>query len=341
MAKKKSELEDVYIGNRPIGPGKPCFIIAEAGSNHNGDLRMAKRLVRAAAKAGADAIKFQLFTPELSNNSEVKNILKRYMFKKEWLETLLQYALDQEILFLATPFDKEAVDLLESIAVPVHKVSSGDVTYHSLLAYVARIKKPIFLSVGMATDSEIATALKIMNSAGADKKIVLLHCVSSYPAKPEDAFLERIKQLRKNFRIPVGYSDHTIGIHISLSSIAYGACVIEKHFTLDRKQEGPDHSFAIEPGELRDLVSLVGDIEKARGENLSMPLACERLGLEFGRRSVYAARNIPAGAPIREQDIKVVRPVEGIPADQYDRILGKKAILAIKSGEALTWEKLA
>ena len=337
---KISKRNNITIGNRVVGYHKPCFIIAEAGSNHNGDLKMAKKLISTAAEMGADAIKFQLFTADgLSSDRKVQQILKKYEFKREWLFSLKKYADSKRIMFLATPFDEEAVDLLGNVGVAAFKVASGDLNYLELLKFVAKKKKPIFLSVGMAADTEINEAIDTIRSEG-NNEIILLHCISDYPASPEYVNLLRIEKLRNKFSLPVGFSDHTLGIHISLSSVCFGAVVIEKHFTLNRKLHGLDHSFAIEPPELQAMVKFVREIEVAKGDGIRRLLKCEEKGLFLGRRSIFARRDIIKNSFISEDDLKVVRPCIGISPKFYSQVVGKKSRQTIKSGEPITWGKI-
>lgn len=340
--KRKEKKDYVKIGDKKIGYGYPCFIIAEAGSNHNGKFSTVKRLISVAAERGADAIKFQLFTPEcLSNDTATQRILRRYEFKREWLPSLKQYADSKGIIFLATPFDEEAVDALNGVGVEAYKIASGDLNYSKLLIAVAKKDKPIILSVGMATKKEIQDAIEVIKSAG-NNKIILLHCVADYPTKPGDANLLRIKTLRKTFGLPVGFSDHTQGIHIALSSICLGAVVIEKHFTLNRNQRGPDHPFAIEPDELDALVKGTRDIGNAMGDGILRPLKCEKTGLLLGRRSLYAKKYILKGEIISEDNIKVVRPSSGgVPPEFYNAVIGEKARCNIKCNDPITWEKIS
>lgn len=337
----KNKVDYIRIGKKLIGKGRPCFIIAEAGSNHNCDLRTAKRLISVAAKMGADAIKFQLFTAEgLSNDRETQRVLNKSEFKRKWLPGLKKHADSKGIIFLATPFDEEAVNLLESIKIDAYKVSSGDLPHFKLISSIAKRKKPIFLSVGMATEDEIKEAVKTIQFSG-NNKIVILHCIADYPVQPKDVNLLRIESLRNSFGLPVGFSDHTLGIHIAVSSVCLGTVAIEKHFTLDRSQIGPDHSFAIEPNELQSLVSHVRDLEIARGDGKKRSLKCEEKGLLLGRRSLFAQRDIMKDNVILEDDIKIVRPSIGISPKSYHSVIGKKTKRTIKCGEPITWEKIS
>jgi len=331
----------VKIGSRNIGKGRPCFIIAEAGSNHNGNLVIAKKLIDSAAEMGADAIKFQIFTAEsLSNDKATQDILRKYEFRKSWISSLNKHARSKGIMFFATPFDMSSTDALSEIGVKAFKIASGDLTYLNFIEYIARKKKPIILSVGMATEQEIKNALKVIFSTG-NRNVILLHCIADYPTRPEDANIKCIASLQKLFNVPVGYSDHTLGVHISMAAVCLGAAVIEKHFTLSRKMKGPDHPFAIEPNELKELVRGIRDIERAGGDGRKRPAKCEIQGLRLGRRSLFAAREIPKGKIINQADIKAVRPSIGIGANFYDSVVGKKARQKITCGEPIKWIKIA
>jgi sialic acid synthase SpsE len=332
---------NVKIGNKMLGPGKPCFVIAEAGSNHNGNLATAKKLVRVAAKKGADAIKFQLFTGKgLSNDKDTQEILEKFEFKRKWLSSLKKYADSLGIIFLATPFDEQALDDLESIGVCAYKISSGDLTYLSFIRKIAKKGKPVILSVGIGSDKEIQTALDVICSTG-NRKVLLLHCIAAYPTKPVDVNLKRISYLRKKFGFPVGFSDHTLGIHIPLAAVSLGVVAIEKHFTLDRKTSGPDHFFAIEPDELCELALKSKDIQEALGAEQYDRLKAEKIGFALGRRSLFARKDISKGQIISNDDVKIVRPNIGIQPQELDKVVGKKARKKICESEPLTWQKLS
>jgi len=254
------------------------FIIAEAGSNHNQDFDMAIKLIDVAAEAKADAVKFQIYSadtlypkralkfPSLRGEN-VYNLLKSTEFPRERLPELSEYAAKKGIMFLATPFDCAAVGELDEIGVPAFKIASFEITDLDLLKYTASKQKPMIVSAGMANMGDIEDAIGAIRSVGNDD-IVLLHCNSLYPTPPDAVNLRAIATIREAFKLPVGFSDHTLGIHISLAAAAMGACVIEKHFTLDRSLPGPDHSFAIEPDELKEMVRCIREIDTAKGSGI-------------------------------------------------------------------------
>ena len=345
----------VKIAGRLIGEGKPCFIIAEAGVNHNGDVNLAKKLIDVARKAGADAVKFQTFsTEELVTAGAEKARYQREttgadgaqfeMLQKLELgpgdfKKLSVYAREKDIIFLSSPFDKGSADLLDNLGVPAFKVPSGEITNFPLLKYIARKKKPVILSTGMSTLDEIKEAVEIIRREGS-KEIVLLHCVSCYPARVEDMNLKVMETLRRTFGLPVGLSDHTVGIYIPVAAVALGACVIEKHFTLDKKLPGPDHQASLEPGELREMVKAIRDVEKALGDGLKRLTDEEEANKKAARRSLVAGVDIPAGAVITEEMLDIKRPGTGLEPRFINSVIGKKAKKKIASGEVITLDKV-
>lgn len=341
----------VNVGNKFIDEGEPCFIIAEAGINHNGDINLAKKLIGAAKDARADAVKFQTFKAE---NVVIKNaekaeyqktvkeesqygMLKKLELTEEDFEELADYAKEKDILFLSSPFDKESVDLLYELDVPAFKIGSGEITNFPLLRYVAKKEKPIILSTGMATLGEVEEALKVIRSEGV-KDIILLHCVSNYPARIEDINLRAMETLKQAFKLPVGFSDHTLGITASMAAVAFGACVIEKHFTLDRNLPGPDHKASLEPDELKEMVKAIRDVEKSLGDGIKRPTKDEEEIKRVARRSIVAKVDIPEGAIITEEMLDIKRPETGIPPKYMERIVGRKAKENIKKDKSITWK---
>ena len=337
---KTMSKKEFRIGSKWIGRGSPCFIIAEAGSNHNGDLTTAKKLIATAARIGADAIKFQLFKgEELSAESKIQEILKRYEFKRKWLGILNDFSEEKGIIFFATPFDEKAVDELTLIDVPVFKIASGDLTNFPLIEYIASKKKPIILSVGVGTLKEINESLKIIYQKG-NHGVSLLHCVADYPTRIEDVNLRVIETLKSQFKIPVGFSDHTMDTTIPALAVSQGACIIEKHFTLSRRLKGPDHPFALEPEEFRTMVENIRKTEKALGTPIKGMTPTERGVLKTGRRSLYAKRFIPRGMMIQKEDIAILRPNQGIPPSDLNKVIGKMAKRNISLFEAIKWKDL-
>jgi len=334
---KKIKVEDKWIGE-----GEPTFIIAEVGSNHDGSLKQAKRLIELARQAGADAVKFQSFQAEkLINRQKLPDAyrkISRLFLPDEWHFKLAEYAKDQEIIFLSTPFDIERANLLNEIGVGAFKIASGDLTFYSLIEHIARFKKPILLSTGMAYLDEVEKAVNVIKGEN-NEEIVLLHCVSTYPAKLEDANIRAMVSMRDIFNLPVGFSDHTPGYVTSLGAVALGACVIEKHITLSRNLDGPDHPFALEVDEFAEMVKKIRDLEKALGDGEKKPTSAEMPERKFARRGIYARCDIPRGTILKHEMIKMVRPAcDGF--KDLREILNKKTKVNIKKDELITAEKI-
>jgi len=333
-------MKKIRIGNNLVGDEEPCFIIAEAGSNHNGSLEQAKELIDVAGESGVDAVKFQIFKAEkLSADKTIQKILKRFEFRREWINELSEYAKGKNIMFLATPFDVEAVDLLDKVNVPAFKIASGDLTNLPLIKYIAKKGRSIILSVGLGSIEEIRETLDVIYSTE-NKNVALLHCITSYPTKSDDVNLNVIKTLKQKFQVPVGFSDHTMEVNIPIGAVVLGANIIEKHFTLDRKLEGPDHPYALEPEELEIMVKGIRDVEKALGSGIKNIVDSEKQGLVEGRRSVYAKVNISKGTNITKDMLSILRPAVGIAPKYIDKIIGKKAKKDIKPYEPILWDKI-
>jgi len=297
------------IGDELIGEEEPCFIIAEAGVNHNGSVELAKKLIDAAKDAGADAVKFQTFKAESvvvkdAQKAEYQKettgegsqyvMIKKLELAEEDFRELADYAEKKDIMFLSSPFDKDSVDLLHELDVPAFKVGSGEITNLPLLRYIAKKGKPIILSTGMSTLGEIEEALDVIRSEGVED-IILLHCVSNYPARIEDVNLRAMGTLKQAFKLPVGFSDHTLGITAPIAAVALGACVIEKHFTLDRNLPGPDHRASLEPDELKEMVKAIREVEKALGNGIKKPTKEEEKIKKVAGRSIVAKVDISKG----------------------------------------------
>ncbi len=333
------------------------LVIAEAGVNHNGDLEIARRLIAAGAEAGADAIKFQTFradevaSPQAAKaeyqnrNSRAQgqsqfDMLRSLELGRDAHFELANYAKQKGILFLSSPFDRQSADLLDEIGVPLFKLGSGEITNLPLLRHVARKRRPVILSTGMATLDEVAHAVRIMQVAG-NEDIVLLHCVTQYPAPAAEVNLRAMQAMAATFHLPVGYSDHTEGNEIALAATALGACCIEKHFTLSRAMQGPDHPASQEPRELKALVNGIRSIELALGDGIKRPAPCEMSNRLLVRRSVFAAEEIPAGQVLTAAMLACKRPGTGIPAEQFDDLVGRKAARRFGAGEMLDWDALS
>lgn len=345
----------VRIGNHTVGVGEPCFVIAEAGVNHNGDLELARQLVDVAVQAGADAVKFQTFKADRlvtafapkaryqvettgSQESQLEMIRRLELSDADHRE-LSNYCQQRGTLFLSTPFDEESAELLDDLGVPGFKISSGDLTNLPFLDFVGRRRKPILLSTGMSTLKEVGEAVAVIKNAGCDQ-LILLHCVSNYPADPPDANLRAMQTMADAFQVPVGYSDHTPGIEVALAAVAMGACIIEKHFTVDRALPGPDHRASLEPTDLAALVRGVRIVEAALGHGRKEPAASEADTAAVARRSLVAARDLPAGTVLTEELIAVKRPGTGFPPAMRSQLVGRKTSRDVSAGSLFTAEML-
>lgn len=328
------------------------YVIAEAGVNHNGEMTKAIKLIEMAKKAGADAVKFQTFKSEkvISRNAKMaiyqkKNIGKETsqieMVKKLELSydefiSLKNYCDKIGIVFLSTPFDNDSVDFLSEI-VPFFKIGSGELTNLPFLAHVASNKKPILLSTGMSKLGEVEKALEIIECSGNDN-IALLHCTTNYPCPYEEVNLRAMLTLGAAFKIPVGYSDHTLGIEIPIAAVAMGAKIIEKHFTLDRQLPGPDHKASLEPAEMALMVRSIRNVEAALGNGIKRPNASEFETMTVARKSLVALRSMKAGEVVTVDDIAIKRPGDGLEPSFMQIIVGKKLIKAISQDSLFTWE---
>lgn len=345
----------IDIAGRPVGDGHPCFVIAEAGVNHNGSPDLARQLIDAAAEAGADAVKFQSFHAEvLATASAPKapyqvettgaagtqlEMLRALELDGTVFADLCGYCETRRIRFLSTPFDEESADMLAGLGVPAFKISSGELTNVQLLAHVARFGKPLIVSTGMASMSEVETAVRTVRAAGGTQ-LALLQCVSSYPAAPRDVNLRAMATLRATFGCPTGYSDHTDGIAVGLAAAALGACIIEKHLTLDRRMPGPDHRASLEPDAFRAFVTAIRDVEASLGDGCKRPVASEEAVALAARRSLVAARPIPQGTVLTASMLVARRPGHGITPAALADVVGRQTRRAIEAGSVLTWEML-
>ena len=346
----------VTLGNHIIGPGHACFVIAEAGVNHNGEGALAHRLIDVAAAAGADAVKFQTFDPEqlvsaaspkaayqmatTSTAESQLDMLRRLALPPALLPQLADHAANQGLHFLSTPFDEGSADLLDELGIPAFKVPSGELTNHALVAHLAGKGKPILMSTGMSTVPEIADALEVVRAHG-NPPLALLHCVTDYPAAPADCNLRAIEMMRRAFGVPVGWSDHTAGSNVTLAAVAAGASLIEKHFTIDRQLPGPDHRASLEPNELTALVAAVREAEAAMGDGRKRPVPAEAANATIVRRSMHAARKLPAGHVLEDQDLVALRPGTGIPPSARARLVGRALRVEVLRGEMLQEHHLA
>lgn len=344
-------IEHINIGGRLVGQKQPVFIIAEAGVNHNGSLEAAFQLVDAAAKFGADAVKFQTFKAEQlvslsapkaeyqlqttdANESQFA-MLKKLELGFDAFEKLSDYCKQKGILFLSTPFDDESADFLDQIGIPTFKIASGELTNLPFLTRIAQKQKPIILSTGMAWMGEVETAVETILKEN-NQQIAILHCVSNYPADPKEVNLRSMLTLRDAFGFPVGFSDHTKGIEIPIASVALGACIVEKHFTLDRTLPGPDHLASLEPHEFQQMVESIRNVELALGSGIKRPTPSEISTAAVARKSLVAARDIRAGEILTSDCIALKRPGSGLPAIMIQYLLGRSVRQDIPKGQMLS-----
>ena len=337
-----------------MGEGEPTYIIAEIGSNFDGSLKQAKKLVDLAKEAGADAAKFQSFLPEkiiakkgfqtktsfqAKWDKPVYDVYAEAMLPREWHREIAQHCQKRGIHFLSSPYDKEAVDLLDEIGVLAFKIGSGDITHLSLVEYIARAGKPVILAVGASSMKEIEEAVNTIRATG-NEDIILLQCVTNYPSPIDQANIKAMVTLREAFQVVVGYSDHSLGNIVPLGAVALGACVIEKHFTFDKNRKGPDHSFAMDAPEMAAMTRDIRLLEAALGSPVKQLTPAERETVIIQRRSLFAKMDIPAGTTITLEMIEPLRPAIGIAPKHIGSIVGRKAKVDIAEGEPITWEKI-
>jgi N,N'-diacetyllegionaminate synthase len=328
------------------------LIIAEAGVNHNGDINIAKKLVDAAVEAGADIIKFQTYKTEnlvtsnaeqaeyqIINSNKKDNsqfeMLKRLELSEDKFIELQAYCKMKNITFLSTPFDLESIDFLNKIELPFWKIPSGEITNYPYLLKIARTKKPVVLSTGMCTVQDIELAIDVLNKNGSED-IKILHCNTQYPTPLEDVNLYAIDFLRERLQKEVGYSDHTQGIEVALAAVALGATIIEKHFTLDRNMEGPDHKASLEPHELKQMIFLIRNIEVSLGSRYKTPTQSEIKNMKIARKSIVAKKCIHIGEMFTEDNITTKRPGTGINPMHWESVIGKIATKEFKEDEMIT-----
>lgn len=352
----KAQPRTVNIGDRKVGDDEPAFVIAEAGVNHNGSLDRAIELVDVAARSGADAVKFQTFNAEelvtenapkaayqlAAANPEESQLEMLRSLELSYADhvTIFQHAKVRGITCLSTPFDGRSAELLNELGVPAFKIGSGELTNLPLIRQVSAYGRPILVSTGMSDLEEVRAAVDAVTGVGAAEKLVLLHCVSNYPAAPGDANLRAMETLENTFRVPVGFSDHTLGYAISIAAVALGARVIEKHFTLDRTLPGPDHLASLEPAELGAMIAAIRDVESALGNGEKKPAPSEREMRTVARRSLVATVRIDKGTRLTEEMLTAKRPAGGIPPSELQHVLGRTAAVTVEAGEMLTREKI-
>lgn len=334
-------------------------IIAEAGVNHNGDLNNAKKLIDAAAEAGADYVKFQTFNASKlvsqkankadyqAKNTGDKNtsqylMLKNLELSEEAHYELKAYAEQANISFLSSGFDEDSIDFLEQLGINLYKIPSGEITNKNYLEHVARKGKPTILSTGMATLEEVSEALEVLIRNGLPKeKIIVLHCNTEYPTPMADVNLLAMTTIQQSLGVKIGYSDHTLGIEVPIAAVALGAIVIEKHFTLDRMMAGPDHKASLEPAELKSMISAIRNIELAiSGDGNKEPSSSELKNMDIARKSIHLKASVKAGHTLSLEDLEMKRPGDGISPMQIDAVIGKRVKSNLLKEHKLTFSDL-
>ncbi len=350
-------MEKLNLNGRIVGPGEPPYNIAEIGSNHNGDMDLAFKLIDAAVDSGADAVKFQSWSKkslvcknEYARNTKyadtyrhfgtLEEMCEKYQLTHEQHREAAQYCRKKNITFLSTPFSMDEADLLESLDVCCYKIASMDVNHHPLLAHVARKGKPVILSTGMATLGEIESALDIFRSNGAGP-LALLHCIAIYPPRHEDINLRNLETLGKAFDLPVGFSDHSFGVAIPLAAVALGACIIEKHFTLDKNMKGWDHWVSATPEEMKTIVDEGKNIFTALGSSVRSLSVAEQEKKKSFRRRIVLKRNMFKGEKIEMSDLDFKRPGNGIAPSELAYVLGRHVNRDIEEDGELDWKDLS
>lgn len=349
-------METITLGDIKVGVGQPPYIIAEIGSNHNGDMDLCRRLVDAATDAGAHAVKFQSWSDksliaeeEYVRNTEYSDKKKHFGSLREMVvayqltpgqhNKVKSWCSDRNIAFCSTPFSTEEVDLLERLDVPFFKIASMDIVHLNLLRYVAQKGRPVVISTGMASLGEIERAVNVVRNEG-NEQIALLHCVSIYPPDVNDINLRNIITLQRAFDVPVGFSDHTLGSAIPLAAIAIGACIVEKHFTLDQNMAGWDHAISADPAELRAIASEARNVWAALGSTTRTVSAAEVEKRQKFRRSLVARRRLERGHVLSEDDLVAKRPGTGVAPDQIAYVLGRQLASDMAADQVLHWKDL-
>ena len=332
---------EITIEGRKIGDHHPCYVIAEAGLNHDGDVDQAKELVTSAKEVGADMVKFQIYqTPELCSRSSKSYDLfsSLELSREEWIE-VATHAKHAGITFSASVFGEYGLGLLAEMGCGSIKIASSDLTYGQLLGAAAKTGMPLVVSTGMSYLGEIEEALRIIRVNG-NPDVALLHCVSNYPTSVEDANLRAMSTMLEAFHVPDGFSDHTLGDLVPLAAVALGASLIEKHFTLDRGLPGPDHKLSMIPEEFATMIQNIRNVEKALGSGLKVPVEKEQLVRKSARRSIVTKHELKAGSIITKEDVQVARPGSGLEPAMLDKVLGRKAVRNLPAGTILTWDDI-
>lgn len=346
--------DSFFIDGRQIGLDQPPYVIAELSANHNGSLERALETIEAAQRCGADAIKLQTYTPDtmtidcdlpdfrieggLWDGYNLYELYKWAHTPYDWHRKMFDHARKLGVTVFSTPFDESAVDLLEEMNAPAYKIASFEATDLALIRYAARTRKPMIISTGMASEDEIGEAVAAARDGGC-RDLVLLHCISSYPAPIEQTNLRQIPELGRRFGVIPGLSDHTLGTTVAVTAVVLGAAVLEKHFTLSREDKGPDSSFSLEPDELTRLCTDVRTAWTALGSPGFERKPAETANRQF-RRSIYFVRDLPAGSIVGPDDIRRIRPGLGLPPKHFEEIVGRRVKRAVRRGEATAWDLL-
>ena len=331
---------------------KLTFIIAEIGVNHNGSVELAKKMIKSASECGVDAVKFQTFNSEdlvtenaktasyqeknTNENSQLK-MLKKLELTFDNFKELKDYALKNNVMFISSPFDIKSVDLLEKLDVPLYKLGSGELTNFELIDYVQKTGKLLIISTGMATLDEIKETYDFIENKD---NLIILHCITGYPTSFEEANLNFIKTLQKEFDVRIGFSDHSPGIELPIAAVALGACVVEKHFTLDKNLEGPDHKASLNPKELKAMVDAIRNVEVAMGDGVRKFTENEEEIKKVARKSIVLNQDVKKGTRLQREMLSIKRPGTGIPPKFINDIIGKEIIEDLKSGTVVLWENL-
>ncbi len=347
---------ELRVGDRRIGDGHRCFVIAEAGVNHNGDVKLATELVRVAAAAGADAVKFQTFVTEAiitrtapkaqyqrRAGGEAESqfaMLKRLEMPEELHRRVIEECQRHGIMFLSTPYDLASVELLDRLDVCAFKIASTDTTNLPFLTDVAAKGRPILLSTGMSSLAEVEEAVAAVRSAG-NQRLALFQCTSQYPTPLDQVNLRAIAALRERFACPVGFSDHTTGIGAAPWAVAAGASIVEKHFTLSRTLPGPDHAMSLEPAELSALVRAIREVEAALGDGVKRTMPCEEENKRTHQKSLVVCRPVKAGRIVTRDDVTAKRPGTGLPPGTLAKVVGRRAARDLQPDDIVTWSMLA
>ena len=348
-------IPNIMINGRIVGEGHPAYVVAEMSGNHNQDIDHAKEIIRHASAAGVDAIKLQTYTADtltidcdkeyfqisegLWKGRNLYDLYNDAYTPWEWHDELKKEANSLGMDLFSTPFDLSAVDFLEDLDIPVYKIASFEMNDHNLLKYIAQTGKPIIMSTGMATLADIDESISVLRENG-NNQIVILHCVSAYPAPSEEMNLRTIPHLSQAFNLPSGLSDHSEGIAAAIGSVALGACLIEKHFTSSREAGGPDSDFSLEPNEMKDLVDNVRLLEKALG-SVDYSLTEKEMDSLVFRRSLFAVEDISPGDILTSRNVRSIRPGYGLAPKHYDDILGLRAAKTIERGSPISWDLLS